>query len=140
MEYGTEARIGHAGSYLLLHLLQQLAAGKQGGQPVVVAVIDYLEELLLGPGGGGMGPQVVQDEQGGLFHPFKGVVVAEFGLGAIRGTQVVQELGDGSEEDRLALGQPVVGDGCGQVGLAAAAEPQEDQPPLGLPGKFPGQA
>src|SRR3990172_991136 len=50
MEYGTEARIGHAGSYLHLHLLQQLEAGEQGGQPVVVAVIDCLEELLLGPG------------------------------------------------------------------------------------------
>ncbi len=111
--------------------------GDDNREAVDIAVIEDLEQLLLGPGGGILGAEIVQDQQrcvADLFEAF-----FEGGFGALIGeAQPVQQVGDGEKQGGDAQLDGLVGDSSGQVGLAAAVITQEEQPALERGGKLAG--
>src|SRR5947209_300916 len=56
-----------------------------------------------------------------------------------RGPQVIEQVGHYLKDNRLAGGDPPVGDRRGQVGFAAAGWPEQDEPAVGSGGVVLGQ-
>jgi predicted metal-dependent hydrolase len=63
-------------------------------------------------------------------HSLKGLIIVYAALRTEAGPQIVQEVRNDHEEDRLALLEAIIGDGAGQMGLATAIRPIENQPSL----------
>ena len=122
-----------------VEVLQPLVRGDDGGELCVVAVVQQLEELLLRPRRAALAAQVVQDEQRRRAHHLEELVVGSIALGAERGPQMVQQVRHDHEDDRLAQRQALVGDGRGQVRLAAAVGPGQQEPAFGIPGVHAGR-
>jgi hypothetical protein len=55
-------------------------------------VVEQLKELLLGPGGAGVGSQVVQNQQGRRAQLFKQFIVGQFALWSKCRAQVVEQI------------------------------------------------
>ena len=124
-----EVAIGEAGRQSALELCGRRGAGEDGRQLGVEAVVDYLEELFLRPGGLGGGIDVVQDEELSILHLIEELLVAEVFLGSvIARAEVVEEVGDDDEERGAAIGDGCVGNGGGEMGLAGPARAVEDDP------------
>src|SRR3990172_130105 len=104
----------------------------------VVAVVNYLIELLLSPGAADLGTQVVQDQEGSVAHPLEKLVVPCLALRAIGSPNGVQQVRQHDKGHRVPPLEAVVGDGRRQVSLAAAVLPQKDEPVLGVFSKLAG--
>ena len=108
--------------------------GYDSGQGVVVAVVDNLEQLFLGPRRRAVSAKVVENQHRHVAHLLEQLVVGELAVGGVGGPQVVQKIGHHDEEGGLLPLDAAVGNGRGQVGLAAAGRPGENQPALGVLG------
>lgn len=96
-----------------------------------MAVVEHLVELLLGPGTGLLGAEVIEDKDGHLAEAGEGGIEPLGGAGGEGRTQLIEEVGDVGEADGVAGLEAVVRDGGGKVGLAAAGLPEEDEPAVG---------
>ena len=112
----------------LVELADRPRGGDDGGEPLVVAMPEELRELLLGPRRGAFVAQVVEHEQGDGAHLLEHLVVSQIAIGGVGRAQVVEQVGGGDEEDGLPGGDAPVGDGGGEVGLAAPRRAEEDEP------------
>ena len=119
----------------LVDLLGRPHAGEDGGQRGVETVRDELRELLARPRRLRVAVEVVEHGQWSLAKLVAEAVVGNFGVAAVRGAQAVEEVGDGEEERGAAEFDRAVGDGGGEMGLAAAGHAAEDQPALGIFGE-----
>jgi hypothetical protein len=66
-------------------------------------VVDELVKLFLSPGGAAVFPKVIEDENRGTFHTFKEFIVGDLAFGAEGRAQVVEELRNDDEGDRLTF-------------------------------------
>ena len=66
-------------------------------------MVEELIELFLGPGGGAVSSQIVQHQQRGGAQLCKALIIGDSAGGAISGPQVVQQIGYGDEQGRIAL-------------------------------------
>ncbi len=124
-----EAHIREARADALIHVREQPAVGgDDGGHAIVVAIVDDLEELLGGPGGGVLGAEVVEHEHARLAHLVEEFVVGHLAAGREGGAQVIEQVRHDAEKDRLAAGEARVGDGSGEMRLANAIAAAEHQP------------
>ncbi len=126
---------GHNAGMGSLQGIERLVGGDDGGEAGDVAVVHDLVELLLGPRGGGLGTEVIEDEEVGVADALEEFVVGRIAAGGEGGAEVVEEVGDDGEEDGAAGFEGAIGDGCGEVGLAAAVGALEHQPALGVLGE-----
>ena len=99
---------------------------------------DKLRELLARPRRLRVAVEVVEDGQRRLAELVAEAVVGDFGVVAVGGAQAIEEVGDGEEERGAAKRDRAVGDGGGEVRLAATGHAAEDQPALGLLGEAAG--
>ena len=90
-------------------------------QPLRMTPRQQLKQPLLPPRTGRTRRQVVQYQQLGFPHLLKQVYKPNFGIIVKPAPQIVQQVGGGDEQRRLPQLNPTVGDGGGQVSLAAAA-------------------
>src|SRR5215211_8276202 len=88
-----EVGIEQTGEDSLVDLVVALVGGHDRQQPLDVAVVDDLVELLPGPGGGVLGSQIVEHQQGGAANLVEAVVVGDAPCRVERGAQVVEEIG-----------------------------------------------
>jgi hypothetical protein len=96
--------------------------GDDGGKLREGAVVDHLEEALLGPGRAFLHPEVVEHQQVDFADILEEVIAA----------QIVEEVGDAGKEDVAAIAEGAVGDAGREVGLAAAVGPLHHEPALGV--------
>lgn len=59
---GAQPRVQHTRPYARIHVFEAVGGGDDGGELGVVAVGEELVELLTGPGGGGLGAEIVEDQ------------------------------------------------------------------------------
>src|SRR5581483_11377707 len=116
----------------LVDLLGQPVRGDDGREPEVVAVVEQLEELLLGPGRWALLAEVVEDQHSGPLHPVEELVVAHFARGSERRLQVVEEVRYDLEHQVRSALHELVRDRGGQVGLTRAEAALQDEPATGV--------
>ena len=95
-------------------------------------MVEELEELLLGPGGGTLDAEVIEDEEGGALHHLEELVIADIAAGLVGGAEVVEEVGNDHEKGGAARLYAAAGDGSGKMRLTAAVGSGEDEPAGGL--------
>ena len=122
--------VHHARADAHIDLLQPVIGGNYSRQTGVIAMVEDLEELFLGPGGAALGAQIIKNEQGGVAHLVKPFVVRRRAIGRKGSAQVVQQVRDDDKEHRQPALDGPVGNGCRQVGLAAAILAKQDEPTL----------
>jgi hypothetical protein len=83
-------------------------------------MVDNLEQLLLCPRRAGLIAEVIQYEKRGILHFSEDFVIGGVAAGVEGGTQMVKEVRDADKKGWTALLQTMIGNGCGQMGLAAA--------------------
>ena len=88
----NEVGVLNPGADSAIEIVNYHVAGDHGRQLVHIAVIDDLEDLFLGPGGGVLGAEIVQDQQGDLSNFFKALLKAHL-RAAIGKPQPVQQVG-----------------------------------------------
>ena len=106
-----------------------------GRQAAVVAMVEQLVQLFLGPGGGAFRAQVVEDEQRGFADFVEAFVVRGGAVGVERSPQVIEQVRHDHKKGRFAAHGNFVGDGGCQVGFAAAVSTGEGDPIAWLGGK-----
>ena len=99
----------------LVELIETVVARDDCGELRVVAVVEELKQLLLGPGCAGLGAEIVQDQQLGAPNCLEELVVGDLALRAERKPQVVEQVGHDGEHRRFACRQPLVSDRRRQV-------------------------
>src|SRR5581483_11687039 len=102
-------------------------------QTRVVSVIEELVDLLVCPGGGALGPQIVEDEELGGPDLLEELIVADRAARTIGGAEMVQEVRNGDEGGGAVVGDARVGDRGRQVRLPAAISALEHEPPVRIP-------
>ena len=104
--------------------VERLVGGEDHRALAAVAIVDHVEEHVGRVGAVGEVSDLVHHQQGGM-----GVGGESLGQapGAKGGRELVDELGGGDEESVESVLDGAVGDGHGQVGLAAAGLAREDQ-------------
>ena len=80
----------------------------------------------------------IEAEEGSRAHLLKTLIVGHLAGGPIGSPQVIEQVWHHDKEDGMATLEPVIGDGCGQMGLATAESSLQHQPPLSLLRKVPG--
>ena len=128
---GRQGVVQQAGADAGFELVETDVGGEDGGEFGVVAVVDELVEFFLGPGGGALRAQVVQDEEGSFADLLESFVIGGVALGVEGGPQVVQQVGDDDEEGGFPPGHALVGDGRGQVGFPRPQSTDEEEPAFG---------
>src|SRR5450759_4098018 len=116
---GDQVGVFQTGANAPVDLVRLLVGGDYSCQVIDVAVVDDLEQLFLGPGGGVLGAQVIQHQQADVADfvesIFKGRIRTVVGK-----TQPVQKVGNGQEKGRYAQADVVIGNGGSQVSFSAA--------------------
>ena len=135
MNHSDQAGVDHARADPNLNRFQIFVGGNDGRQLGIITMVEDLVELFLSPGRVALRAKVVENEQRRIAHLFEALVVAARGVGAVRGAQMIQQIGDVDEQDGLPGFQALVSDGSGEMGLSAPVASLEQQPPLWLGGK-----
>src|SRR4051794_34957527 len=102
----------------LVDLVVTLVRGHDRRQPLDVAVIDDLVELLPRPGGSVLGSQVIEHEQRGAANLIEAVVVGDAPRRVEGSAQVVKEIGHDREVDAPVALPDLQRRGDREVGLA----------------------
>src|SRR5579884_4054322 len=114
-----QAGIHHTRTDALIDALQASVVGRDDGREArVVAVVEQLEELLVGPGRALLRSQIIEDEQFRFAHLRKEMVIDLGCVGHIGRAQVIEQVADRIEENDRAILETLIGDGSRQVRLA----------------------
>jgi hypothetical protein len=136
-DVAAEVGVAEAGADAGVEAVDVGVGGDDGGEAVVVAVVENLVELFDGPGGRLLGSEVVNDEEVGGAYLLEALVIGDVGSGGVGSAELVEEVGGNGEVDLHAVVlDDVVGDGGGEVGLAATVAAEEEEPAFGVGGEF----
>src|SRR5947209_7309229 len=91
--------VAQAGADAGVEAVEVYVGGDDRGQAVVVAIVEYLVELLDGPGSGLLGPEVIDDEEVDRAYLLEALVVGDVASGGVGGTQLVEQIGGDGEID-----------------------------------------
>ena len=94
--------------------------GDHRRQPGVVTVIKNLIELFLRPLRRTLRAEIINDQHRNVAHAIKHIVVGNFRSRTKRGAQMIQQIGRVDEHHFTATRQLRVGNGGGEMSLAAA--------------------
>ena len=125
-----ERRVAQARTQAVVQLAQRPVRRHDGRQASVVAMVDELEQLLLGPRRRALRTQVVKDEHRRGAHLLEELVIAHRGVRPVGGAQMVEQVRHDDEQRRRPQLQAAIGDGGGDVRLAAAGRADEHEPAL----------
>ncbi len=138
--YLAQVGIDQARGDARVEILQPLIRRDHRRQPIVVAVVEDLEELLLRPRGAVVCAQIVQDQQRRVADGVEPLVEARRAVRRVGRPQMIEQVGHDHEEHRVAQRDAEIGDGGGQVRLAAAVAAHAAPATPSAPARMPGSA
>ena len=100
-------------------------------------MVDDLKELLLGPRRAVVRADVVQNENGDVLDLIEHLVVGEFRVICVAAPELVEQVRDKGEEDRVSLRHQTVGGSGTKTGLAGTVAAREEERPVRRLGEGP---
>ncbi len=131
---GDDLGVRKTGAHAALDLFQEQVGRHDRWQAVDIAVVENLEEFLPRPRRGALCAEVVHDQQRCVANPVEARLKG-FALVRVGEAELIEQVGDGEEERGEAVLDAVIGDGGGEVCLAAAVAPLDEQPAFAVLGE-----
>src|SRR5260370_8841640 len=129
VERSHQTHIIQTGANACSGCAQCLRVRSDGGREArVIAVIEQLEQLLVGPRGALLRPQVIQYEHLGLAHEGKQMSICSLRGRSKSGAEIIQQIWDGCEKHDGSSLQTGIRKSCCQVRFAAAIGTNQQEP------------